>query len=92
MLVYNLKCSLKFKCFIYWNPCKQLGFLKYSPPVNRLAQELLCKVKWKASLELCFQGMELKFKDFFDRDTEGEDKGIPFNIYKYPSTNFSVKN
>ena len=59
--------------------------------MNWLAQELLCKVKRKASFQLCFQGFELKFKDFFDRDAEGEDKAIPLNIYKYPLTNFSEK-
>lgn len=89
MSVNNLKCSLKNRCFIYWNPSKQALSLKYSPPVNRLAQELLCKLKEKASLELCFQGIEKDFKDIFDRDAEGEDKAIPLNIYKYSHTKFS---
>lgn len=70
---------------------QELMFLYIVPPITYFTQELLCKVKRKASSELCFQGIELKFKDFFDRDTEGEDKGIPFNIYKYPFTNFSEK-
>ena len=67
-------------------------FLNIVPPATRFTQELLCEVKEKASFKLCFQGIELKFKDFFDRDTEGEDKGIHLNIYKYSFTNFSVKN
>ena len=59
--------------------------------MNRLAQELLCKVNKKASLKLCFQGIEKDFKDIFDRDAESEDKAIPLNIYIYPHTKFSAK-